>query len=163
MHRKLISILTAVAVTMGISVHAAADTAPEDAFDYRAAIMTTFRGHLVAASMTMRGLVNDNGQIVNHARGIANSTRELGGIFQKGSNVGDSEALPVVFDLLKLEGLCLGSSSGINVAGAIRMARDMGPGHTIVTILADGGQRYQSKLFNPEFLKQKDLPVPDWL
>ncbi|MHA1107519.1 MAG: cysteine synthase A [Alphaproteobacteria bacterium] len=75
----------------------------------------------------------------------------------------DSEALPVVFDLLKLEGLCLGSSSGINVAGAIRMARDMGPGHTIVTILADGGQRYQSKLFNPEFLKQKDLPVPDWL
>ncbi len=75
----------------------------------------------------------------------------------------DAEMLPVIFDLLKHEGLCLGGSSGINVAGAIRMARDMGPGHTIVTILADGGQRYQSKLFNPDFLKQKDLPVPDWL
>ena len=75
----------------------------------------------------------------------------------------DAEALPVIFDLLKEEGLCLGGSSGINVAAAIRMARDMGPGHTIVTILGDGGQRYQSKLFNPAFLKEKDLPVPDWL
>ena len=75
----------------------------------------------------------------------------------------DTEALPVVFDLLKDEGLCLGGSSGINVAGAIRLAQELGPGHTIVTILCDGGQRYQSKLFNPEFLKAKDLPVPDWL
>jgi cysteine synthase A len=75
----------------------------------------------------------------------------------------DEEALPVIFDLLKHEGLCLGPSSGINVAGAIRLAHKMGPGHTIVTILADGGQRYQSKLFNPAFLKEKDLPVPDWL
>ncbi len=69
----------------------------------------------------------------------------------------------MVFDLLKEEGLCLGGSSGINVAGAIRLAQELGPGHTIVTILFDGGQRYQSKLFNPEFLKEKDLPVPDWL
>ena len=69
----------------------------------------------------------------------------------------------MVFDLLKKEGLCLGGSSGINVAGAIRLAQELGPGHTIVTILCDGGQRYQSKLFNPEFLKEKDLPVPDWL
>ena len=69
----------------------------------------------------------------------------------------------MVFDLLKEEGLCLGGSSGINVAGAIRLAQELGPGHTIVTILCDGGQRYQSKLFNPEFLKEKDLPVPDWL
>ncbi|WP_095590863.1 cysteine synthase A [Actibacterium ureilyticum] len=75
----------------------------------------------------------------------------------------DSEALPVVFDLLQDEGLCLGGSSGINVAGAMRMAREMGPGHTIVTILCDYGTRYQSKLFNPEFLKEKALPVPEWL
>jgi cysteine synthase A len=75
----------------------------------------------------------------------------------------DGEALPVVFDLLKEEGLCLGGSSGINVAGAIRLARQMGPGHTIVTVLCDYGTRYQSKLFNPEFLREKGLPAPDWL
>jgi cysteine synthase A len=75
----------------------------------------------------------------------------------------DEEALPIVFDLLKHEGLCLGGSSGINVAGAIRLALELGPGHTIVTILADGGGRYQSKLFNPTFLREKGLPTPDWL
>ncbi|MGB8623168.1 MAG: cysteine synthase A [Paracoccaceae bacterium] len=75
----------------------------------------------------------------------------------------DAEALPVVFDLLEHEGLCLGGSSGINVAGAMRMAREMGPGHTIVTILCDYGNRYQSKLFNPSFLKEKGLPLPKWL
>lgn len=75
----------------------------------------------------------------------------------------DAEALPYVFDLLADEGLCLGGSSGINVAGAVRLARDLGPGHTIVTILCDYGTRYQSKLFNPEFLREKDLPVPAWL
>jgi cysteine synthase A len=75
----------------------------------------------------------------------------------------DSEALPYVFDLLSEEGLCLGGSSGINVAGAVRMAREMGPGHTIVTILCDYGTRYQSKLFNPDFLEEKGLPVPGWL
>ena len=75
----------------------------------------------------------------------------------------DSEALPIIFDLLEHEGLCLGGSSGINIAGAIRMAREMGPGHTIVTMLCDYGNRYQSKLFNPEFLKGKGLPVPHWL
>ena len=75
----------------------------------------------------------------------------------------DEEALPYVFDLLAHEGLCLGASSGVNVAGAVRMAREMGPGHTIVTVLCDYGTRYQSKLFNPAFLKEKDLPVPDWL
>jgi cysteine synthase A len=78
-------------------------------------------------------------------------------------NIPDSEALPIVFDLLQHEGLCLGGSSGINVAGAIRMARDMGPGHTIVTILCDYGTRYQSKLWNPDFLRSKGLPVPSWL
>ena len=75
----------------------------------------------------------------------------------------DSEALPVIFDLLEHEGLCLGGSSGINVAGAIRMAREMGPGHTIVTVLCDYGTRYQTKLFNPDFLRAKGLPVPDWM
>ena len=75
----------------------------------------------------------------------------------------DTEALPIVFDLLKEEGLCLGGSSGINIAGAMRLARDLGPGHTIVTILCDYGTRYQTKLFNPAFLKEKNLPYPDWL
>ncbi|HEX5934307.1 MAG TPA: cysteine synthase A [Pseudorhizobium sp.] len=75
----------------------------------------------------------------------------------------DAEALPVIFDLAEQEGLCLGGSTGINIAGAIRLARDLGPGHTIVTILCDYGNRYQSKLFNPEFLRSKGLPIPQWL
>ena len=75
----------------------------------------------------------------------------------------DEEAVPIIFDLLEHEGLCLGGSSGINVAGAIRLAKELGPGHTIVTVLCDSGTRYQSKLFNPEFLRSKNLPVPAWL
>jgi cysteine synthase A len=75
----------------------------------------------------------------------------------------DEEALPLIFDLLEFEGLCLGGSSGINVAGAVRMAKALGPGHTIVTVLCDYGTRYQSKLFNPTFLREKGLPVPHWL
>jgi cysteine synthase len=75
----------------------------------------------------------------------------------------DAEAVPIIFDLMEHEGLCMGGSTGINVAGAIRLAKEMGPGHTIVTILADYGTRYQSKLFNPEFLREKGLPVPWWL
>ncbi|MFG6566563.1 cysteine synthase A [Sulfitobacter sp. 1A13679] len=78
-------------------------------------------------------------------------------------NISDEEALPVVFDLLENEGLCLGASSGVNVAGAMRLAKEMGPGHTIVTVLCDFGTRYQSKLFNPEFLREKGLPTPGWL
>ncbi len=77
--------------------------------------------------------------------------------------VTDAEALPCIFDLLQHEGLCLGGSSAINIAGAVRLAREMGPGHTIVTILCDNGTRYQSKLFNPSFLRRKNLPVPAWL
>lgn len=77
--------------------------------------------------------------------------------------VPDAEAVQVVFELLEHEGLCLGGSSGINVAGAIRLARELGPGHTIVTVLCDYGTRYQSKLFNPDFLRAKNLPVPAWL
>jgi cysteine synthase len=75
----------------------------------------------------------------------------------------DAEALPIIFDLLTDEGLCMGGSTGINIAGAIRMAKDMGPGKTIVTILCDYGSRYQSKVYNPTFLREKGLPVPDWL
>jgi cysteine synthase A len=75
----------------------------------------------------------------------------------------DEEAVPFIFDLLEYEGLCLGGSSGVNIAGAVRLAKELGPGHTIVTILADYGTRYQSKLFNPEFLREKKLPVPRWL
>ncbi|MBN9273639.1 MAG: cysteine synthase A, partial [Mesorhizobium sp.] len=75
----------------------------------------------------------------------------------------DEEALPIVFDLIQEEGLCVGGSTGVNIAGAIRLARDLGPGHTIVTILADYGTRYQSKLFNPQFLRGKNLPVPAWM
>ncbi|WP_152045670.1 cysteine synthase A [Aureimonas psammosilenae] len=75
----------------------------------------------------------------------------------------DEEAVRIIFDLLTEEGLCLGGSSGVNIAGAIRMAREMGPGHTIATVLCDYGNRYQSKLFNPDFLRNKNLPVPSWL
>jgi cysteine synthase len=75
----------------------------------------------------------------------------------------DEEAVPLIFDLIEHEGLCMGGSTGINVAGAIRLAKDLGPGHTIVTILADSGTRYQTKLFNPGFLREKKLPVPAWL
>ncbi len=78
-------------------------------------------------------------------------------------HISDAEALPYIFDLLRNEGLCLGGSSGINIAGAVRLAQHLGPGHTIVTILCDYGNRYQSKLFNPVFLQNKDLPVPEWL
>ena len=77
--------------------------------------------------------------------------------------VPDTEALPIVFDLLRNEGLVMGGSTGVNIAGAVRLAKELGPGHTIVTILCDYGTRYQSKLFNPDFLRQKNLPVPDWM
>lgn len=75
----------------------------------------------------------------------------------------DNEALPFVFDLLRDEGLVMGGSTAINIAGAVRLARELGPGHRIVTILCDFGTRYQSKLFNPDFLREKELPVPDWM
>jgi cysteine synthase len=84
-------------------------------------------------------------------------------VVDKAYQIPDAEALPYVFDLLEHEGLCLGGSSGINIAGAVRLARELGPGKTIVTILCDYGNRYQSKLFNPEFLRAKNLPVPHWL
>ena len=75
----------------------------------------------------------------------------------------DEEAIPYIFDLLEHEGLCLGGSSAINIAGAVRLAKELGPGKVIVTLLCDSGTRYQSKLYNPDFLRSKNLPVPDWL
>ena len=98
--------------------------------------------------------------------GIGNSriTRNLEGAPIDGAlQITDEEALPVIFDMVEHEGLVLGGSTGINVAAAIRLAKELGPGHTIVTILCDGGARYQSKLFNPDFLREKHLPVPRWL
>jgi cysteine synthase A len=77
--------------------------------------------------------------------------------------VSDEEAVNVIYELVEHEGLCLGGSSGVNIAGAIRLAKQLGPGKTIVTILCDSGGRYQSKLFNPEFMRSKNLPVPTWL
>ncbi|MGB7318889.1 MAG: cysteine synthase A [Planktotalea sp.] len=109
-------------------------------------------------------LVMSEGGSIAEGIGQVRITKNLEGFTPDMSyNIPDREALPQVFDLLEHEGLCLGASSGVNVAGAIRMARDMGPGHTIVTILCDFGTRYQSKLFNPEFLREKGLPVPEWL
>ncbi len=109
-------------------------------------------------------LVMSEGSSINEGIGQIRITKNLEGLKPDYSyNIHDSEALPVVFDILEKEGLCLGGSSGVNVAGAMRMARDLGPGHTIVTILCDYGTRYQSKLYNPAFLREKGLPVPAWL
>jgi len=110
------------------------------------------------------GKLESSGSSITEGIGQGRVTANLEGAPIDGAyQITDQEALPLIFDLLEHEGLCLGGSSGINVAGAIRMARDMGPGHTIVTMLCDYGNRYQSKLFNPEFLKGKGLPVPRWL
>ena len=110
------------------------------------------------------GELKSEGSSITEGIGQGRITKNLEGVVvDKAYQIPDEEAVPIVFDLLEHEGLCLGRSSGINVAGAIRLATDMGPGHTIVTILADFGSRYQSKLFNPEFLRSKNLPVPGWL
>jgi cysteine synthase A len=110
------------------------------------------------------GELKAQGSSITEGIGQGRITRNLEGLevdfpFQ----IPDAETVQMVFDLLLHEGLCLGSSSGINVAGAVRLARELGPGHTIVTILCDSGMRYQSRLFNPAFLRSKDLPVPEWL
>lgn len=110
------------------------------------------------------GELKSEGSSITEGIGQGRITANLAGVtIDDAFQIPDSEALPIIFDLLKNEGLCLGGSSGINVAGAIRLAKKMGPGHTIVTILGDFGTRYQSKLFNPVFLKEKGLPCPDWL
>jgi len=110
------------------------------------------------------GTLVSEGSSISEGIGQGRITANLEGFAPDYSyQITDEEALPIVFDLLAKEGLCLGGSSGINIAGAVKLARALGPGHTIVTILCDYGTRYQSKLYNPDFLKSKGLPVPDWL
>ncbi|HEX9321641.1 MAG TPA: cysteine synthase A [Xanthobacteraceae bacterium] len=111
-----------------------------------------------------RGELKSEGSSITEGIGQGRITKNLEGApIDLAYQIPDEEAVPIIFDLLEHEGLCLGGSSGINVAGAIRLAKEMGPGHVIVTVLADYGTRYQSKLFNPEFLRSKKLPVPEWL
>lgn len=110
------------------------------------------------------GELKSEGDSITEGIGQGRITANLEGFTPDFSyRVADADALDIVFDLVENEGLCLGGSSGINIAGAIRLAKDLGPGHTIVTVLCDYGNRYQSKLFNPTFLRGKDLPVPGWL
>ena len=110
------------------------------------------------------GELKSEGSSITEGIGQGRVTANLeGAAIDDAFQIPDEEALPLVFGLLREEGLCLGGSSGINLAGAIRLAEQMGPGHTIVTVLCDYGSRYQSKLFNPAFLKEKGLPYPDWL
>ena len=115
-------------------------------------------------SFYTEGVLKAEGTSITEGIGQGRITANLEGFAPDFSwQVTDEEALPIVFDLVQEEGMCLGGSTGINIAGAIRLARELGPGHTIVTILADYGTRYQSKLFNPEFLRSKNLPVPAWM
>jgi cysteine synthase A len=110
------------------------------------------------------GELKAEGSSISEGIGQGRITANLEGLaVDMAYNVSDAEALPIVFDLLTEEGLCMGLSTGINVAGAMRMARDLGPGHVIVTILCDYGTRYQSRIFNPAFLRGKGLPTPPWL
>jgi len=110
------------------------------------------------------GTLKSEGSSITEGIGQGRITKNLEGApIDAAYQIPDEEAVPIIFDLLEHEGLCLGGSSGINIAGAVRLAKDLGPGHTIVTILADYGTRYQSKLFNPQFLREKKLPVPPWL
>jgi cysteine synthase A len=110
------------------------------------------------------GELKAEGTSITEGIGQGRITANLEGVVvDKAYQISDAEAVAIVFQLLHEEGLCLGGSSGVNIAGAIRLARDLGPGHTIVTVLCDFGTRYQSRLFNPEFLRSKNLPVPEWL
>jgi len=110
------------------------------------------------------GILKSQGSSITEGIGQGRITKNLEDApIDVAFQIPDAEAVTIIFDLLEHEGLCLGGSSGINVAGAVRLAKELGPGHTIVTILADYGTRYQSKLFNPQFLREKNLPVPAWL
>ncbi|HBF60371.1 MAG TPA: cysteine synthase A, partial [Methyloceanibacter sp.] len=110
------------------------------------------------------GELKSEGSSITEGIGQGRITANLeGATVDAAYQIPDAEALDIVFNLLSEEGLCLGGSSGINVAGAIRLAKELGHGHTIVTVLCDYGTRYQSRLFNPEFLREKGLPVPSWL
>jgi cysteine synthase len=111
-----------------------------------------------------KGELTTEGDSITEGIGQVRVTKNLEGTpIDMAYQITDEEALPVLFELIEHEGLVLGGSSAINIVGAMRLARDLGPGKTIVTILADGGQRYQSKLFNPDFLRKKNLPLPSWM
>lgn len=111
-----------------------------------------------------KGKLTTEGDSITEGIGQVRVTKNLEGApIDIAYQITDEEALPVLFDLIEHEGLVLGGSSAINIVGAMRLARELGPGKTIVTILADGGQRYQSKLFNPDFLRKKNLPLPRWM
>lgn len=115
-------------------------------------------------SFYTRGELKSEGSSITEGIGQGRITKNLEGApIDLAYQIPDAEALPYIFDLILEEGLALGGSSAINIAGAIRLAKELGPGHTIVTVLCDYGNRYQSKLFNPEFLRSKDLPIPEWL
>lgn len=110
------------------------------------------------------GELKSEGSSITEGIGQGRITKNLEGIVvDEAFQISDQEAIPIAFDLLEHEGLCMGGSTGVNVAGAMRLAKQLGPGHTIVTILCDFGTRYASKLFNPDFLRSKNLPVPAWL
>jgi cysteine synthase A len=110
------------------------------------------------------GVLKSEGSSITEGIGTGRITKNMEGVeVDRAYFIPDAESVPICFQLLEEEGLCLGGSSGVNVAGAIRLAKDLGPGKTIVTMLCDYGTRYQSKLFNPEFLRSKQLPVPEWL
>ena len=110
------------------------------------------------------GVLKAEGSSITEGIGQGRVTKNIeGAVVDHAYLIPDQESVPICFRLLKDEGLCMGGSTGVNVAGAIRLAREMGPGHTIVTMLCDYGTRYQSKLFNPAFLKSKNLPLPEWL
>lgn len=112
----------------------------------------------------VNGELKSSGDSITEGIGQGRVTENLKDIVvDQGFQISDTEALTLVYDLIQEEGLCLGGSSGINIAGAIKLAQEMGPGHTIVTILCDYGNRYASRIFNPEFLKQRNLPVPSWM
>jgi cysteine synthase A len=112
----------------------------------------------------VNGVLIAEGDSITEGIGQGHVTKNLEGTpIDMAYQITDEEALPVLFDMIEHEGLVLGGSSAINIVGAMRLARDLGPGKTIVTILADGGQRYQSKLFNPDFLRMKNLPIPPWM
>jgi cysteine synthase A len=110
------------------------------------------------------GVLKSEGSSITEGIGQGRVTKNIeGAVVDHAYLIPDSESVPICFQLLQEEGLCMGGSTGVNIAGAIRLAKEMGPGHTIVTMLCDYGTRYQSKLFDPAFLKSKNLPAPGWL
>ena len=137
MQRKLICILAGTAIALGFSIHAAADATPEDALDYRIALMTSLRGHIGAASMIARGLIENTGQLVHHAEGLKNGANELHNLFQEGSNIGESEALPVIWE--EREAFAVAISKAQDATTAFVEAAKTGDQETISSAFRDVG------------------------